>query len=193
MTDPIVHQSLEYKQAYVVEGSTKSTKSYLLTQAINQPSIPDTFWDPVLASRYVENLNKLFSSIYAFRINRTKVGTIGSLELLITEPEPSITKKITDQCKWTITFWKYCEARVFAFGNEAEQLTRYQDWIECQFTVVHPQHHQHVIDGPGLPPTINTNSMTSDPLFTSTRNMSAPSVLAVEVDQEAGPPELVDS
>lgn len=35
IADPVVRQSLEYKRAYMVEGSTKSAKSYLLTQAIN--------------------------------------------------------------------------------------------------------------------------------------------------------------
>ncbi|KIO32035.1 hypothetical protein M407DRAFT_47600, partial [Tulasnella calospora MUT 4182] len=122
------------------------------------PSIPDAFWDPILARRYVD-LDKLFSSIYAFGANRAKVGTIGTLELSITEPEPSVTKKIANHGEWTIAFRKYYEARVFAFENEVEQLTKYQEWIERQFTVVHPQHHQRVID---LDKAIRTWTATND-------------------------------
>ena len=119
-----------------------TVKQWILSSQSAPRGFPSTEWDHIIRGKPVD-LNIVLSSLHHVYPVKENIGHVGLTEISLGRTEP--TRKVQTSGEWTSAWNATVEAYLFTFSHRAEELKRYGNYINREFSSKMVSAHRKVI------------------------------------------------
>jgi hypothetical protein len=119
-----------------------SVKHWILSAQSAPRGFPSTEWDHIIKGKPVD-LNVVLSSLHHVSPVKENIGRVGQTEISLGRTEP--TRRVHTSGEWTSAWNATVKAYAFTFPHRENELKRYGDYIDREFSSKVVSAHRKVI------------------------------------------------